>query len=169
MKVEYVNPFIEGVYEVFERMVQASVERGDVGMLDETGINPRDLTALVGLSGSVRGTVTLAFPVGTAIAVVKRLLGSDITVIDDTVSDALAELAQMIARQAQEPLASALHGSVRIAMPVVVRGGKHYIEGPDNAHWLEVPFSSDLGPFTLRVSFEKAKEDGRSAPEEQHV
>lgn len=153
MKVEHVNPFIESVHEMFTTMFQAGVTRGEVGICrGET--DPKDIMALIGLSGQVRGTVTLAFPVKTALAIVGRLLGTEHRVLDDTVSDAIAEVVNIVAGGAKAKLK--VDGPpVDLSLPTVVRGNSFSIDYPSKSIWLQVPFESDLGHFTLRVTFEK--------------
>lgn len=154
MKVEYINPFIESVYDLFSTMLNSEARRGDVGLLKKKETNPRDIMALIGLSGVARGMVALTFPVNTALAMVNRLLSSDITVIDDTVSDAVAEIVNIIAGGAKAKFPSADGKPIDLSLPTVVRGNGYNVDYPSKAVWLEVPFTSELGPFTLRVTFE---------------
>ncbi len=44
-----------------------------------------------------------------------------------------------------------------LSLPTVVRGGDFFVEYPTNSVWLEINFDSELGPFTLRVTFEPEK------------
>ena len=53
MKVEYINPFIEGVNELFLTMLGCEALRGKVGVAKAKS-DPRDVTALIGLSGPAR-------------------------------------------------------------------------------------------------------------------
>lgn len=154
MKVEYINPFIESVYELFSKMLSSKATRGDIGLCRGEG-NPRDIMALIGLSGPARGTVALAFPTPTALAMASRLVGMDIRVMDETVSDAVAELVNIVAGSAKAKFNGKGGTPIDLSLPTVVRGNSYSIDYPSTAVWLEVAFSSDLGPFNLRVTFEK--------------
>jgi chemotaxis protein CheX len=156
MKVEYINPFIESVYELFTTMLGAKATRGTVGVARAQG-SPREMMALIGLSGPARGTVALAFPVSTAIAIVNRLLGTTTTIIDDTVSDAIAEVVNIVAGGAKAKFKVGDGPPIALSLPTVVRGSDYNVEYPSGSIWLAVPFESDLGPFTLRVTFEMDK------------
>jgi len=156
MKVEYINPFIESVYELFSTMLSAKAARGDVGVSDGK-TNPRDIMALIGLSGQARGMVALSFPISTALAIVNRLLGTELTVMDDTVSDAIAEVVNIVAGGAKAKFKIAQSTPLDLSLPTVVRGDSFSVEYPSKSIWLEVPFNSDLGPFTMRVTFEMEK------------
>ena len=156
MKVEYINPFIETVYELFSTMLGSEAKRGEVGLSNGEG-NPRDIMALIGLSGPARGMVALAFPVDTALAMVNRLLGTQTRVLDDTVSDGVAELVNIVAGGAKAKFKVGDGPPIDLSLPTVVRGNSYSVDYPSQAVWLEVPFTSDLGSFTLRVTFEFKK------------
>lgn len=157
MKVEYINPFIESTYDLFSTMLGSKAVRGDVG-LARPDANPRDIMALIGLSGMARGMVALAFPVDTALNMVNRLLGTHIRMIDDTVSDAIAEMVNIVAGGAKAKISADLEKPIDLSLPTVVRGNSYNVDYPSGSVWLEVPFNSDLGSFTLRVTFEMEKE-----------
>ncbi len=156
MKVEYINPFIESTYELFTTMLSAEAKRGDVGLAGEA--NPRDIMALIGLSGKARGMVALSFPVATALNMVNRLLGTEIRLVDDTVSDAIAEMVNIVAGGAKAKLNLGGGAPLDLSLPTVVRGNSYNVDYPSGSVWLEVPFDSDLGSFRLRVTFELTKE-----------
>ena len=152
MKVEYINPFIESVYELFNTMLGAQAKRGDIGVADNES-NPRDIMALIGLSGPARGMVAIAFPVGTALSIVNRLLGTETRVVDDTVSDAIAEVVNIVAGGAKAKFPISNCPPIDLSLPTVVRGNSYNVDYPSTSVWLEVPFQSDLGEFSLRVTF----------------
>lgn len=157
MRVEYINPFIESVFELFHTMLNADVKRGDVGLIRGGGGNGaagRDVTAFIGLSGPARGTVALSFPTHTTLALVGKLLGNDIRVFDETVSDGVAELVNIVAGSAKAKLTHGAAKPLDLSLPTVVRGNSYSVDYPSQAVWLEVPFTSSLGDFSLRVTFE---------------
>jgi len=154
MQVEYINPFIESVCSVFSTMLSSQAERGDVGMAADAS-GPRELTALIGMSGEeVRGTVALSLPTNTALAMVNRLLGTETHVIDENTSDGVAELVNMIAGGAKAKF-SGDGRPITLSLPTVVRGNAYSVDYPSGVKWLEIPFTSELGSFSLRVTFEK--------------
>jgi|YNPMSStandDraft_1061717.scaffolds.fasta_scaffold06453_3 Predicted inhibitor of MCP methylation, homolog of CheC len=155
MKAENINPFIESVYDLFTTMLNAKAERKTVGIAKSA--NPRDIMALIGISGRVRGMVALAFPVSTALAMVNKLLNTDIKIMDDTVSDAIAEMVNIVAGGAKAKLNTGNEKPLDLSLPTVVRGGDFSVDYPTNSVWIEINFDSDLGPFTLRVTFEPEK------------
>lgn len=158
MKIEHINPFIESVYDLFTTMLSATIQRGDVGVTRDP-TDPDSVMALIGLSGPARGMVSLSFPGETAIKMVNRLLSIEATEMDDTVADAVAEIVNIVAggAKAKFPLEE---GSppIDLSLPTVVRGQNFNVDYPSDSVWLEVPFTSELGPFFLRVTFVFDKE-----------
>ena len=153
MQARHINPFIEAVYELFQTMLKSKVERGQIGVTDG-GARPSDIMAIIGISGPTRGTVSLGLPTPTALAVVGRILGMQVDQIDDTVSDGVAEVVNMIAGSAKAKLNSGNEHPLDLSLPTVVRGERYNVQYPSKSVWLEVPFKSELGDFNLRVTFE---------------
>ncbi|MBE7558540.1 chemotaxis protein CheX [bacterium] len=154
MKAEYVNPFIEAVYELFSTVLSTEVKRGELGIVQEMG-QPRDITALIGFSGPARGMAALSFPVTTALSMVSRVRGTETRVVDESVMDFVAELVNAVAGIARARLAKS-GAPIDLALPTVVRGVRYAVDYPSQSHWLDVPFASALGPFRLRVTLEIA-------------
>ena len=151
MKVEYINPFIESVFNLFSTMLDAKVSRGKPD-ITSGDTNPRDLTALIGLSGTVKGTVALTFPTKTALNIVGRLLGMDITIVDDTIIDGLGELVNIITGSAKAQLSDLNCPPINLSLPTIVRGTNYAVSYPSGSTWIELPFESELGDFNLRIT-----------------
>lgn len=151
MKVEYINPFIESVYEVFSTMLCAQVSRGTVA-ISRGAEGTKEIVALIGFSGPARGMLTLSFPVKTALGIVNRLLDADYRTVDETVSDAIAEMVNIVGGSAKARINTGNESPIDLSLPGVVRGDNFSVDNPLKTVWLEVPFQSDLGPFTMRVT-----------------
>ncbi len=78
--------------------------------------------------------------------------------MDDTVSDAIAEMVNIVAGGAKAKLNLGGGAPLDLSLPTVVRGNSYNVDYPSGSVWLEVPFDSDLGSFRLRVTFELTKE-----------
>lgn len=153
MNAERINPFIESVQNLFVSMLDCKANPGKARLVDGVE-NPGDITALIGLSGPVRGNVALTFPVETVLAIINRMLGSKIQVVDELVTDSVAELVNMVAGGAKKKLSSDNGPPIDLGLPTVLSGNEYVVQHPSKSIWFEVPFTSDLGPFTLHVTFE---------------
>jgi CheY-specific phosphatase CheX len=152
MKAEYVNPFIEAVYETCRTKLNIDLTHGNPSV--HKGLeNSRDIAAIIGLSGPATGTVMLSFPVETALAMVSQMVRKKIKVVDEVVKDGVSELVNKVAVSAKAKFAEETGKTIELGLPTIVRGNGFILEVPTTAVWLDVPFESLLGNFFLRVSF----------------
>jgi chemotaxis protein CheX len=153
VRVEHINPFIKSTRETFITMLGCEAHRGDVAVSQRKPEDPRQILAMVGLSGRMRGMVSITFPERTALRVVERLLGMEADAVDETVYDAISEMANIIAGGAKAELSGAHEKPLELSLPTVVHGAGYEVEFPSGAVWVEIPFESELGAFTVRVTF----------------
>lgn len=149
MKAEYINPFIQSVSEVFENMLQCTVEMGSVGIAAARK-GPQDIIGVIDLSGTANGSVAVRFPIKTALAVVGKMIDTEFETVDSSVIDGVGELVNVVAGNAKAKLEG---HSLSVSLPTVVRGDVYCLSNSRDIVWLELPFSSPLGDFTLAVSF----------------
>lgn len=156
-KAEYINPFIESVSNLFSTMLDCEVKREELAV--KQSLNPSlDIVAFISMSGFVKGTVALSFPTRTALAMVSRVYEKDMVVIDSTVIDAVGEFANVVAGGAQMSLSNNGKQRIDLGVPTVVRGSNFNVDYPSQATWLEIPFSSELGVFLMRITIKKELE-----------
>ena len=155
MDVQYVNPFIESVQQLFTTMLGCEATRGDISLADES----RDLggiIALIGFSGPASGMLAISFPIETAMAMASRMLGTEITVMDEMVSDAVAEMVNIIGGGAKAGFTEDDQEPINLGLPTVVRGSNYTVDYPTNSIWIEVPFESELGCLSIRITLQKS-------------
>ena len=103
MDVTMINPFIEATCEVFSKMLKCTPKRGHVALAK--GDTDEILrTAIIGLSGTIRGAVAITFPAKTAHNIVKGLIQTDKPFSDEDINDALGEVANVITGSAKARL-----------------------------------------------------------------
>jgi chemotaxis protein CheX len=152
MKAEYINPFIVSVTELFESMLECTVQMGTPGIATEDDGVP-DIIAVIGLSGTAQGTVALKLPIKTALKVVGRMVGSKFKTVDSSIIDGIGELVNIIAGNAKGRFEG---HKITVSLPTVVRGSIYTLNNLENAIYLSVPFESELGNFSLLVTFKPA-------------
>jgi len=149
MQAEYINPFIESVSEVFENMLACKVSMGSAGIADPNSENP-DVIGIIGLSGDTKGTVVMRLPVTTALKAVGRMVDDNFRSVDSSVIDGVGELVNIIAGNAKRKLG----GKLSLSLPSVMRGDLCRLNNLKNVVWLELPFSSELGDFSVAVNLQ---------------
>jgi chemotaxis protein CheX len=148
--VSYVNPFVEAVDAVFQTMLHVHPKRNAVKISSQERRGER-LTSLIGISGRMSGCVALCFPPETALRLSGRMLGSEITQVNDEVIDAISELVNMVAGSAKAKFNA--DPPLELGLPTVVEGSGYRVKYPSKSVWLEVPFSSDAGDFSMEVTY----------------
>jgi len=152
MKAENINPFIVAVNELFDSMLDCKIRMGNPALVDEESKTP-DMIGVIGMSGTAQGIVALKFPVSTALSIVGRMVGMEFRSVDSSIIDGVGEMVNIIAGSAKAKFAG---HNINLSLPTVVRGNIYQISNLHNAVFLAVPFESDLGNFSMLVTFKPA-------------
>lgn len=149
MDVRNIQPFIDATGEVFATMLECQPKMGKI-RLPSPADKTSNVTAVIGLSGTVRGACSLSFPPGTGTQIARRILHTEDALADAEIIDALGEVANMVAGCAK---AKIVGGDIAIGLPTIIRGENYVLEHPTGSVTLVVPFESPLGAFQLNVTF----------------
>ncbi|MDB5103443.1 MAG: CheC domain protein [Fibrobacteres bacterium] len=148
VRVEHINPFIEATVRTFQTMVYSDAHAGKVVLMPGAGLRA-DVSGIIGLSGMAKGSVSLSFSRITALKVVSAFVGARVLALDDTVTDAIGELASIVAGAAKSELSQY---RIQISLPSIILGG-HELAGPGDVVPMVVPFQCPQGTFNLVVRF----------------
>lgn len=150
MNVAYINPFIEATRNVFHSMMQTDARPGKPALLENTADGMEfDISGIMGLSGETLGAVVISFPKMSALRTVSKLTGSEVKIFDQMVVDAIGEIINIIAGNAKKDLSQF---KLTISLPSVVTGRGHRLNWPSGVPVITIPFTSELGDFSLSVS-----------------
>ncbi|PIE74743.1 MAG: chemotaxis protein CheX [Deltaproteobacteria bacterium] len=152
MKAELVNPFITATKNVLETMAFVKITPGKP-YLKKDSMATGDVSSVVGMTGSPDGSFSISFKKDIILKIVSNMFGEEITVLNDEVSEAVGEIANMIsgqARQELEVLGYVLDG----AIPSVITGEKHELRHISDGPMIAVPFQDEAGrEFTLEICY----------------
>ena len=140
---DYVNPLITAPRTVFEMM------------LKETMAPKHELSAIIGVTGKVAGTIVLSLSRGAALEVFNRMVGIEVSEIDSDVCDAVGKLTNMIADSAKAQLERL---QLSISIPNIISGKDHTVHYPSNVTPICIIFDSEIGPFAIEVSFTRVNQ-----------
>jgi chemotaxis protein CheX len=118
----------------------------------DAAVPSHDVSAIIGMSGDVEGTVVLSFPSDTARRVVAVFTGSDAPLSNEDLSDAIGEVVNMVAGGAKAQFNGK---SISISCPSVVVGG-HKIYGAKDSITVAIPCTCDCGEFSVEVAMRGA-------------
>jgi chemotaxis protein CheX len=148
MKVEWINAFIIATRDTFSKMLSLSVEAHKPYLLTEQ-VNIKDISGMIGITGSIKGAVVLGFPEQCALKVVNKFLNEKFEQLGPDVSDAVGELINIIAGYVKKFIQNEKFG---ISLPSIARGHKHMVYMPKYAPTIVIPFSTEFGSFVLEAA-----------------
>lgn len=153
MDVKSINPFIAATLTVLETMAMTKARAEPLYIKKEEAATG-DVTAVIGLSGDTRGTVSVSFSEACATSIVSKMLGEEITSINADIKDAVGEIGNMISGQARAQLEE-MGRVMYAAVPTVITGANHSISHITTYPIVAIPFVTDDGGFTIEVCFEE--------------
>ena len=155
MDVAYINPFIEGLIEIFETMIGFTPKRVGLDLKEEGKKGyTHGVSGVIGLAGEAIGCVLLRMDEEVAMRVVSKFIGEEVNDLDPLVTDGVGELANMISGNAKATLHDRGY-KFNISLPTIVCGKNYITRQPKDAPCLVVKFESECGPFELEVSLNK--------------
>lgn len=152
MKSDMIMPFITSVQAVFETMLHMRVEVG-TPFLNKDGGSSRDVTAIIGMSGDIQGTVGLSFKLDAAVRTASIFAGCQLDPGGADFVDAVGELANMISGGAK---AKFKDKTVSISCPSVVMGKEIALRVNSDSTCVVLPCSCDSGEFQIEVIIRQA-------------
>jgi len=161
MDVRFINPFIEAVTHLFKTMLGTDLLLSKPVLKEDDELRA-DVSAVIGFSGDAVGCVVLRFPMATATKVASTFAGVEMSKDHEDFSDALGELANIVAGQAK----SKLEGfQIGVSLPSVIIGKEHAVLQSKQRPRLVIPCNSTLGRFAVEVAMVVEKKKGTSMPE----
>ncbi len=141
------------VQEIFSSMVGVEDIMYLPPQLDLTSHFKECLTAMVGLAGSYSGLVSIHVPWPLAISFTSRMLGMEVTEIDDDVNDAMGEIANMIAGSFKQHLSKG-GSDIQLSTPSVVNGSDYTITSAGNIENITLKLATDEEWFMVSLTLE---------------
>jgi chemotaxis protein CheX len=152
---DYIIPFVEVTKETFKDFIQIdSVESKNPFYMDPIKGLEWDISAVIGLSGLLRGAVLISMKESLVLKLTDMLAGPGHTKMDADVVDAIGEINNIIAGNVKAKVPNG--EKIVISIPTVVTGKEHSIAWPSKqTRILCIPFKvfeNDM--FHLMVAIE---------------
>ena len=153
MQVEFINPFLESIVHVLETMANVKATPGKPQRKEED-VAQGDVTGVIGMaSEKVKGSLAITFTSAAIFDIARRMLGEEVAEINNTVTDLVGEITNMVTGGAKRVLAEQGY-DFDMAIPAVIAGKNHRISHKSNGMKIIVPFSIIAGKFYVEVCFE---------------
>ncbi len=152
MKAEFVNAFLTPALDVWKKELGEQLTYHGAHSVTGT-FTTEDLTAIIGVTGGLKGNVFYELSHATALAVAGVMCGSTfVDELDDVGLSAIGELANIITGNATVELAAAQY-VCDISPPVLLpRGAKVIVTNPQ----IRASFESAMGSMSIRIGLTEA-------------
>ena len=143
----------ESAREVFSMMAGETLDRIELQANDSPFAESGPaLTVILGLTGDLRGSVSLSLVDAASLLWTNRLIDLDLTEVDQNVIDAVGELGNMAVGGAKRRL-SAEH-ELTLSLPSVFRGGQEQLVFPSRVRPVRVPYALAGHSVTAVIALE---------------
>ncbi|MCP4749070.1 MAG: chemotaxis protein CheX [Desulfobacteraceae bacterium] len=150
MDPRYIQPFVAAAKRIFDTMIDVPLSLGKPSLKNCSEV-PYEVSGIIGLSGNVSGCVVISLSRQIAFQLVSALLGEEVTELDDDCTDAIGEIANMIAGNAKTDFPGEGNS---ISVPSVVIG-KHKVSYPSGLPIISIPCRTNKGEMIIEVAIKK--------------
>lgn len=152
MDTKYIEPFIEATLNIFKEFYDEEPILKSPFLFDKHENLGWDLSAVIGIGGETKGVISISFPKALIIKLTEKLVGYEITEIDDDVIDSTGEVVNIIAGNAKKGLEQF---RLVISLPSIIKGENHKIAWPSSSiPIITIPFETTYGIFHVSVGLE---------------
>lgn len=153
MDVKFVNAFVGSIINVFKTMLDQDV-KVEKPVLKTADLVTAEVSGVIGLSGEVQGSVVLSFEKEAACNIASKFAGTELTLESPDFSDAIGELANMVAGNAKKDFSGY---EASISLPSVIIGKGHTVSQSKACPYLVIPCNTDMGSFNVEVAINTVK------------
>jgi len=150
MDVKYINPFLASLRNVFDTMLQIPFTIGKPSIKHDQ-VPRYDISSIIGLSGNVTGCVVLNLSQELALQLASALTGEEVVELDEDCSDAIGEIANMIAGGAKKDFPGEDNS---ISVPSIVIG-RHRVGYPRGLPIVSIPCDTSVGRLVVEVALQE--------------
>ncbi len=140
---------IDATKEIFETMIMLDITPGDPLDKNVTKFSC-SVSGVIGLAGTCKGMLAIHTPDAVAKSITSNFLGIEVAEVDDDVTDAIGELANMLAGNIKMVLDEA-GKDVTLSIPSCIHGEEYSMDCVADADWVVVPFKVDSGEFLVEL------------------
>lgn len=130
--------------EVFELMVGTRLEVRQEELAEDL-----DITAMIGLAGSLCGVISVRCGSGTARLIAAKMLGIPVSEANLSMRDAIAEIVNMIAGNFKSKLSGSSH--CMLSIPTVITGADYQLCSIDVGQIVQLFVAFDKYPINVAM------------------
>ena len=153
MRVQIVNRYVQAALDVISKETSLPVHRGGL-LLEGNPYTTEDVTAVIGISGQLSGSIYLSMADSVALKLIGAILGQESSELDELGQSGIAEMANVIAGSAGIQLAE--EGVETVINPPLVLVGRGARLSTVEIQRLVVPLTTAYGEVKLHVALREA-------------
>jgi len=147
----HILAFVKSTKNTFTTMLQLDVAVG-APTIKKNRKASNDVSAIIAMTGGIKGTCVLSFDGDTAVNVIKAFTGMEFKIDDEDFTDAVGELVNMVAGGAKTLLNSS---NISISCPTVIVGSGHIVHGHKDTVCIGIPCKCDAGEFAVEIAIKE--------------
>ena len=150
MAFQHLDSFVKAAYQVVQTMVTPVIQSGRP-FFNENPLQKYEVSVLVGVLGDVQGQVICGMSEATACSITGRMLGYEVSKMDEMSKSAICELKNIIIGNASTNL-SLIGLRCNITPPILLSGGAvpDFLKHIQTA--LAVPLDTGCGPIEMNLA-----------------
>lgn len=142
------HAFTSSIQNVMSMMVGLEVTIDEPVIKNNIPTPLYDVSAIIGFSGEVTGSVAISFREKAAVGVIEAFCGEALEMHSEDFADAAGELANMVAGNAKKNFG--LEASISI--PSVIIGPGHSVARLSDVPCIILPCRTDIGDFAVEIN-----------------
>ena len=152
MDVKFINPVLQSMVSILKQMAQLEARPGKVQIKqDQNSLG--EVTGMMRMDGkNIQGSIALSFSSAVIFELVKRMLRTEISDIDETAKDLTGELSNIVVGTSKTKLVEKGY-DIDMSLPKIVVGEKAIINHDIQAPTVVLPFKCDAGVFYVEMCF----------------
>lgn len=148
MRAEYINSFYKATQDVFQLMLDLEVKKNDIKVVEDM-VSSKDANAILGVTGDLQGSILFSFTKEMTLEMVNIMSGMSMSEIDNFVSSALGEVANIIGGNAITILSS--YNYICDIVPPQIFIGQYKSISMANKKALQLTLATDIGEFDISI------------------
>ncbi len=152
LKVEFVNPFLEAAFEVFETETKLKLDKGPLS-IQKSSLTSQEVSVLIGVTGEIHGQVIYGMSLKTAKKIAAEMIGKTVPLMDGLAQSAISELGNMITGLATVKFGD-IYSNLAVTPPTLIIGTNVLISTIDIQR-LYIVLMSEVGDVEVSIALKE--------------
>lgn len=149
--MDFAEHIVSATTDVFNTMIMLEASSGPP-LSERLTVFGNSVTALLGLSGALKGMLCIHCPEQGAKVITANLLGMEVEDLNEDVNDAMGELANMVAGGLKTRLTS-IGKALELSIPTAIAGASYTVNSMSSAASITIPFMVEDWTFQVELRY----------------